>query len=124
MRLKLFVLLVSCLLLPGLVMAEVMSVSFSGAEMRSAPSAMNSQVLSKMQLYAPLEVLEKGAEYYKVKDFRGRAGWVHRSLLKTAPGLVITGDRANVRQGPGANHQVIFQLSKGEIGRASCRERG
>lgn len=122
MRLKMFVFLFSCLLLPGPVLAEVMSVSYSGAEMRSAPSSMNSKVLSELQLYAPLEVLEKGAEYYKVKDYRDRAGWVHRSLLKPASGLVVTGDRANVRQGPGANHPVIFQLAKGDTCRLISKE--
>ena len=70
----------------------------------------------------PLEVLEKGAEYYKVKDFRGRTGWVHRSLLSSKPGVVVTGDRAIVRQGPGTNHAVTFQLAKGDACRVIAKE--
>ena len=112
MRLKLLVLLTLLLLLPTLTLAEIMTVSFSGTEMRSA-----SKVVTKVATFIPLEVLEKGAEYYKVEDYRGRTGWVHRSLLSSKPGIVVTGDLANVRRGPGTNHPVIFQLSKGD----SCR---
>lgn len=93
--------------------AERMSVGFSGTEMRSKPNAMNSKVITKVAPYTPLTVIKKNPEYYKVKDYRGRSGWVHRSLLNNAPGVVVTGDKANVRLGPGTNHPVIFQLSKG-----------
>jgi SH3-like domain-containing protein len=117
MRLKLLVLLIVSLLLPSMVLAEVLTVSFSGTELRSAPNAMASKVISKIPIYTPLEVLEKGAEYYKVKDYRGRTGWVHRVLLNSKPGIVVTADRANVRQGPGTNHSVAFQLTNGD----SCR---
>ncbi|MCK4508554.1 MAG: SH3 domain-containing protein [Desulfuromonadales bacterium] len=93
--------------------AENLSVSFSGTEMRSAPNAMASKVVTKLRPYSPLTVVEKGSDYYKVKDYRGRSGWVHRSLLSNTQGVVVTGDSANVRQGPGTNHPVSFQLSKG-----------
>ena len=93
--------------------AENMSVGFSGTEMRSEPNAMDSKVVVKCIPYSPLTVIEKGKDYYKVKDYRGRSGWVHRSLLSNSQGVVVTGDSANVRQGPGTNHSVEFQLSKG-----------
>jgi uncharacterized protein YgiM (DUF1202 family) len=93
--------------------AENMSVGFSGTEMRSAPNAMASKVVAKLLPYSPLTVVEKGSDYYKVKDYRGRSGWVHRVLLSSTQGVVVTGDSANVRQGPGTSHPVSFQLSKG-----------
>ena len=93
--------------------AENMSVGFSGTEMRSAPNAMASKVVAKLVPYSPLTVIEKGSDYYKVKDYRGRSGWVHRALLSSTPSVVVTGDSANVRQGPGTNHAVVFKLSKG-----------
>lgn len=34
----------------------------------------------------------------------------------------MTGDRANVRQGPGTNHAVAFQLSKGDACRVIAKE--
>ena len=93
--------------------AENMSVGFSGTEMRSAPNAMASKVVTKLTPYSPLSIVEKGSDYYKVKDYRGRNGWVHRALLSSSPSVVVTGSNANVRQGPGTNHAVVFQLSKG-----------
>ena len=72
MRLKLLVMLVVFLMLPILASAEVMTVSFSGTEMRSSPNAMASKVITKLSPYSPLKVLEKGPEYYKVNDYRGR----------------------------------------------------
>jgi len=117
MRLKLLALFFVLLLFPSMALADIMTVSFSGTEMRSAPNAMASKVISQLSTYTPLEVIEKGAEYYKIINYRGRTGWVHRALLSSNPGIVVTGDRANVRQGPGTNHAVIFQLAKGD----SCR---
>ena len=93
--------------------AENMSVGFSGTEMRSAPNAMASKVITKLTPFAPLTIIEKSSDYYKVKDYRGRSGWVHRSLLSSTPSVVVTGNSVNVRQGPGTDHAVVFQLSKG-----------
>jgi SH3-like domain-containing protein len=117
MRLNLLALLFVLLLFPTITLADIMTVSFSGTEMRSAPNAMASKVITQLSTYTPVEIVEKGLEYYKVKDYRRRTGWVHRSLLASKPGIVVTGDRANVRKGPGTNHAVTFQLSKGD----SCR---
>ena len=114
MRLKLLILLVVLLMIPVLASTVVMTVSFSGTEMRSAPNAMVSKVITKLSPYSPLKVLEKGLEYYKVSDYRDRPSGLHHSLLSSSAGVVVTGDRANVRQGPGTSHYVIFQISKGE----------
>ena len=106
--LALFFVLLFC---PIVSLADIMTVSFSGTEMRSAPNGMSSNFIAKVSTYTPLEVLKKGPEDYKVKDYRGSTGWVHRALLSSKLGIVVTGDLANVRQGPGTNHAVIFQLA-------------
>ena len=80
--------------------------------MRSAPNAMASKVIAKVSTYTPLKVPEKGPEYYKVSDYHDRPSGFHHSLLSSTAGVVVTGDRANVRQGPGTSHSVIFQISK------------
>ena len=108
-----FSIILICFATVSISLAERMSVSFSGTEMRSKPNAMGSKTIAKISPHSPLTIIEKGPEYYKVKDFRGRSGWVHRSLQGNSPGVVVTGDNANVRQGPGINHPTVFQLSKG-----------
>ena len=45
MRLKLLALLFVFFLFPSMVLADIMTVSFSGTEMRSAPNAMSSKVI-------------------------------------------------------------------------------
>ena len=94
--------------------AETMSVAFSGAEVRSAPSSMNSKVIFKAGKYQPLTIKKKGAEYFQVSDIRGRTGYIHKSLLSDTPSVVVTGDRVNVRSGPGTENDAVFQLRKGD----------
>jgi hypothetical protein len=71
MRLKWLNLLFVFLFFPTVSLADIMTVSFSGTEMRSTPNSMSSKVIAKVSTYTPLEALEKGPEYYKVKDYRG-----------------------------------------------------
>jgi SH3-like domain-containing protein len=73
----------------------------------------DSRVITKVAPYSPLFILAKGEDYYQVKDHSGRGGWVHRTLLSQTRGVIVTGDSANISQGSGTNHPVIFQISKG-----------
>jgi hypothetical protein len=50
-----------------MVLADIMTVSFSGTEMRSTPNAMSSKVITKVSTYTPLEVLEKALSTIKLK---------------------------------------------------------
>ena len=73
-RLPLLALFFVLLLFPSMVLADIMTVSFSGMEMRSTPNAMTFEDIAKVSTYTHLVVLEKGPEYYKVKVYRGRTG--------------------------------------------------
>ncbi len=96
--------------------AETMSISFSGAEIRTAPST-TSRILFSADRNYPLDVIAKEKEYYKVTDYRGRSGYIHKSLLQPEATVVVTGDRANVRSGPGTDNVIKFTLSKGQSAR-------
>jgi len=97
--------------------AEGVSVAFTGAEIRSAPSAISSKVIFKASKYYPLTVTKKDTEYYLVSDYRGKSGYIHKSLLKPQPAVIVTKDKANVRSGSGTTQKVVFQLSQGETAR-------
>jgi hypothetical protein len=71
MRLKLLVLLIVSLLLPSMLLAEILTVSFSGTELRSAPNAMASKVITKITRYSPLSVIEKGPEGFSRTEWMG-----------------------------------------------------
>lgn len=96
---------------------ENMAVVYSGAEIKADPSAMASKVLFHPPVYYPLEILEQGKEYFKIRDYRNLTGYIHKSLLKAQPAVVVTVDKANVRSGPDVNQNVAFQLSQGETAR-------
>lgn len=113
MQLKSLLILVIFLIVPNFALAEMMSVGFSGTDLRSEPNSMNSRVIAELAPLTPVNVMQKTADYCKAKDFQGRTGWVHRALLSDKATVVVTGDKANVRQGPGTNHAVAFQVSKG-----------
>lgn len=93
---------------------EMMTVVYSGAEVRTEPSAMSSKIIFKPSVNSPLEVVQTGKEYFKVKNYQNLTGYIHKTLLKSQPAVVVTGDIANVRSGPGTDNDVVFQLSKGE----------
>lgn len=93
--------------------AETMSVAFSGADVRTAPTA-TAKVVFKATRYTPLNVINMEKEYAQVSDYRNRKGYVHKSLLKPVAAVVVTGDRANVRSGPGTANDVVFQMAKGD----------
>jgi len=97
--------------------AEVMSVAFTGAEIRTAPSSMSSKVILKVGKYYPLTINKRGSDYYQVSGYRVRNGFIHKSLLRPQPAVIVTADKANVRSGPGTSHNVAFQLSQGEAAR-------
>ena len=103
--------------------AETMSVSFSGAEIHTAPTA-TSRTLFSADRYYPLSITAKEKEYYKVTDYRGRGGYIHKSLLQPQATVVVTGDRANVRSGPGTGNAIVFTLSKGQPARLIKTSKG
>ena len=61
------------LLFPSMVLGDIMAASFFDTEMRSSPNAMTFEDIAKVSTYTHLLVFEKGAEFYKVKNYRGIA---------------------------------------------------
>lgn len=112
---RMVITLLFCSLCASNVLAtEMMSVSFSGADIRTSPSAAMSKVVFTASRYYPLEVVGKDKEYYKVKDHNGRIGYIHKTLLNDDKTIVVTADKANLRKGPGTDNDVVGQLSKND----------
>lgn len=105
-----------CLLLVLAVpaMAEMLAVVHQPAEMRDQPKIYNAKVLARLSLYTPVTLVEKGKEYYKVKDYRGKTGYIHYRLLGPVDSIVVTADAANVRSGPGTENHIVFSAKKGQ----------
>ena len=65
-----FLIMLLCFATVSISFAENMSIGFSGTEMRSKPNAMDSKVVTKIDPYSPVTVIEKVSDYYN----RGRNG--------------------------------------------------
>ncbi|MBW2259979.1 MAG: SH3 domain-containing protein [Deltaproteobacteria bacterium] len=40
-------------------------------------------------------------------------GWIHHSLLKEIPAVIVKGSLVNIREGPGTDAKVLFQAESG-----------
>ncbi|SHI93957.1 SH3 domain-containing protein [Malonomonas rubra DSM 5091] len=94
-------------------LAKMVSVIHLPAELRDKPMVSGSKMIQKLERYAPLEVIESGSDYYKVKTRSGKVGYLHRSLTGDIKSVVVTGDICNVRTGPGTEFPIVFKAYKG-----------
>src|SRR5690348_17354220 len=85
------------LLLPSLASAQVLSVKGASANFREKPSETAKIKFSADKFY-PVEVVEKKAGWVKVKDFEGEEAWVAERLLSKQASVVISTDKANIRE--------------------------
>lgn len=63
--------------------------------------------------HTPFEVLDRDGEWADVKDVDGDTGWAHQSVLSSDPCVIMAGKRANVRSGPGLEHEVLWEVEHG-----------
>ncbi len=110
------------LLMAAPVAAEMLSVIHLPAELRDQPLVARTKVLSELSRYTPLEILGSESDYYKVKDYRGQVGYIHRSLVSKKASLVVTASRCNVRSGPGTEYPVVFKATRGQGFRALSKQ--
>lgn len=111
------------LLMAGSCLAEMISVTHLPAELRDQPMVSGSKVIQKLDRYAPLEVLETGADYYKVKSNSGKIGYIHRSLTGKINGVIVTAGVCNVRSGPGTEFEIVFKAKKGDNFKVLSKEK-
>jgi len=93
--------------------AEIMSVIVNKANIRSAPSLESSYVVLEAPLYYPLLVQGEKKGFYEVRDYEGKTGWIHKSLIDRTKGVVVEVDRVNVRKGPGKHFPIVFHAYRG-----------
>jgi len=60
------------------------------------------------------KIAEEG-EWLQVRDMEGDGGWVHVSVVRKRPVVVVTSETANIRVGPGTNHGLSFKAVQGVV---------
>lgn len=96
----------------GAVAGERVAVKGNVANVRALPDT-QSDTLWQVEKYHPLQVVEKKGKWYRFKDFEGDMGWIHSSLVDKTPTVIVKVNRANIRTGPGTQHNLIFDAGKG-----------
>lgn len=96
----------------GAASAKRLSTAAHRANVRSGPGT-DHAILWSVGKYYPVDTLRRSGNWYKIRDFEGDIGWIHRSLLNKTPAVIVKRTLVNVRKGPGTNFSVLFRAEKG-----------
>jgi SH3-like domain-containing protein len=102
------------LLSAGVSSAETLSVKTSSANFRERPHEA-AKIKFSADKFFPVEVIEKKSGWVKVKDFEGDEAWVAEKVLAKQPAVVITAERANIREKANTSGDVLFKVERGEV---------
>ncbi len=92
--------------------AERSAVTGKVANIRYGPGT-RYEIFFQAEMYYPIEILEKSGNWFKVKDFEGDVGWIHKSLVGKVPSVITTEPVCNIRSGPGMNYKIRFITERG-----------
>jgi SH3-like domain-containing protein len=96
----------------GTASAERLSVAVDKGNVRSGPGE-NYEVLWSVGKYFPVDIVKTSGDWRQIRDYEGDVGWIHRSLLKEIPAVIVKGSLVNIREGPGKDAKVLFQAESG-----------
>lgn len=102
------------LLLPSLASAEILSVKGTSANFREKPTETAKIKFSADKFY-PVEIIDKKNGWAHVRDFEGEEAYVAERLLAKQASVVISSDKANIREAPNTASDVLFKAEKGEV---------
>ncbi len=106
--------LIFSILFCGTSYAQIVTVVAPTANIRSSPSMKDSYVVIEAPRNYPLSVQSQRGDFFEVRDFLGRRGWIQKSLIdEKARGVVVEVSSMNVRQGPGTGYPVVFRAEQG-----------
>jgi SH3-like domain-containing protein len=100
------------LLVPGLAMAETLSVKANKCNFRKGPSTKDPVAFTADKFY-PVKVVERKAGWVRVTDFEGEKAWVLGEMLSKEKSVVIKADKTNVKAKADPKSKTIFTAGKG-----------
>jgi SH3-like domain-containing protein len=109
-----FAALTAVFIAAGPVMAKMVAVKNENVNMRSGPSTKN-KVLWKLGKGFPLKVLRRSGSWYKVRDFEGATGWIHRSVVNSSGHMIVKKRKINIRSRPTTRSRVVAKANYGVV---------
>ncbi|MFC1867065.1 SH3 domain-containing protein [Thermodesulfobacteriota bacterium] len=82
------------------------------ANIRSGPGTRH-EILCTAEQYYPIEIIKKSGNWYKVEDFEGDIGWIHKSLIKKIKTVITIKSKCNIRSGPGTKYPIVLISKNG-----------
>lgn len=109
-------------------LAKMVSIKGDDINMRSGPGT-NYKVLWKLGSGYPLKVLKRKGNWYRVQDFEGTIGWVHKMVTSSKGYMIVKVNKnskrkINVRSGPGTNNRIVAQPYYGVVFQTIKRKSG
>ncbi len=83
--------------------------------MRSGPGVRYPVEWVFKRRYMPLEVIAEHDTWRKVRDVEGTEGWIHRAMLSSRRGVVVSKDEVIMRREPDSDAQVLARLGGGMV---------
>jgi SH3-like domain-containing protein len=114
MKFKLWMLGLPLLLAAGSASAETLSVKVASANFRARPHE-SAELKFTADKFFPVDVVEKKNGWVKVRDFEGDEAWVLEKTLGATPSVVVSTDKANIREAANTTSDVLFQVKRGEV---------
>ena len=122
MKLSSIILALPLLLVPAVANAgEIMSVKTSSANFRENPHEA-AKIKFSADKFFPVEAIEKKKGWVKIKDFEGDTAWVAEKVLGKQATVVVTGDKANIREEASTSSDVSFKVERGEVFKIESRK--
>jgi SH3-like domain-containing protein len=113
--------LLAALSFAGRADAAYLSVSSARANVRSGPG-LGYETIWTVERHSPLWFLGEQGDWIEFRDADGDEGWIHRDLTSTRPSVIVVGEYANVREGPGLGHGVAWVVYRRHSLRVLDRE--
>ncbi len=115
----LFIIALFIAFLPITAAAKMVSVVGDNVNLRSGPGT-NYSVKWKFGSGFPLKVVEEKDSWYKVEDFEGDTGWLHKKLTSGNGHMIVKvhknqETKVNIRGGPGTNYKVVGKAYYGVV---------
>jgi SH3-like domain-containing protein len=106
----------------------MVSVAGNNVNMRSGPGS-SYTVMWELDKGYPLIVLKRSGKWYQVRDVDGTVGWVHGDLVERTPHMIVkvhknTGEKINVRSGPGTRYRIVAKARYGVVFRTRQQKNG
>lgn len=103
--------------------AEILSVKTASANFRENPHEA-AKIKFSADKFFPVEVVERKKGWVKIKDFEGDTAWVADKVLGKQATIVISSDKANIRESASTSSDVVFKVERGEVFKIEERKSG